>query len=351
MAAVLEPVNKAVSERFEGIYRGYERDDSLRVRSPTLAFLTSSVLSCVSLARAQTGAVEAVSDEAAASPASDGEETSPLPSSPAPSAAESESEEEEQRAAQSSGAAPPLEDSDGRPAVSASLARPPPAPPSEALGASSPDPDAGVSATHDSAPAGAPPHVLPPYMGLELFASMLGRVSDSSAYQHDTDTDMGYGAGVWYEGGDRLALGASYEYSGLGEGESKTGADYIRAEYRVHGLWAAGRAYPYRSGGVGVFATAGVGMTFMRLSASGTRPREVTQPSEAFLCSAGSTPNLAFTGGAGVNLDVGTQMAFLSQLGAAMYRGTSEFVGGCAPGLGSPVTVGVKVGFAYYFGV
>jgi opacity protein-like surface antigen len=188
-------------------------------------------------------------------------------------------------------------------------------------------------------------------MGIELFASVLDRVSDGSTYEQDRGIDMGYGAGLWYEGGDRLALGARYEYTGLGEGETESGGDYINTEYRVHGLWAAGRAYPYRADGLGVFATAGVGMTFMRLSASGTRPDEPTQPSQAFLCSGGSSPNLAFAGGGGINLDVGTQMAFLLELGATMYRGTSEFVDGCAVGLGSVVTVGAKVGFAYDFGV
>jgi hypothetical protein len=176
-------------------------------------------------------------------------------------------------------------------------------------------------------------------------------VSDSSTSDKDQATDTGYGLGIWYEGGERLALGAMYEYNGLGEGESQAGANFNLTEYRVHALWAAGRAYPYRVDGVGVFATAAVGMNVMRLTASGTRTVNETQPAESFLCSAGATPNLSLAGGGGVNLDVGQQMAFLTQLGAAMHRGTSDVVDGCAAGIGSPVTLSLKLGFAYYFGV
>lgn len=318
------------------------------MRLATLTCLTSTLLAWAGLADAQTEAAEAGAGASAGpdAPAADGDAIPIQPEASSENEAAVSEEEPEQPPGdeQASQSSPP-----NTTEQSAAPPRPPPAPP--------PAPPISVASSSDSTPmedsepVDEPVHLKPPYMGVELFASVLGRVSDSASYQQDRGTDMGYGAGVWYEGGDRLALGASYEYTGLGEGESQTAADFINTEYRVHGLWASGRAYPYRADGVGVFATAGVGMTFMRLTASGTRPEDATQPSEAFLCSAGSTPNLAFAGGAGVNFDVGRQMAFVSQVGAAMYRGTSNFVDGCAPGLGSPVTVGLKLGFAYYFGV
>jgi hypothetical protein len=100
-----------------------------------------------------------------------------------------------------------------------------------------------------------------------------------------------------------------------------------------------------------VFAALRVGLTIMGMSSAGGQGAEASQPADTFLCSEHAAPNLAFGGGAGVNLDVGRRMAFLVQGRAAMYRGSSELVAACSPGVGSPVTLNANVGFAYYFGV
>ncbi len=192
----------------------------------------------------------------------------------------------------------------------------------------------------------------PPQLGLEGSASLVTRVSSSSSFDGGQLVDMAYSGGFWYESRDSYALGARYEFAGLGSGHSRSGADRVEASYHAHLLWAEGRLIPYDRDGVGVFVSARLGLVFMHQSATGSRQADFANPAgNPFLCAETSPPNFALGGGAGVDFDIGDRMAFLAQASASMLRGTSEVVGGCVPGLGSPITLNATLGFAYYFGI
>lgn len=198
--------------------------------------------------------------------------------------------------------------------------------------------------------AASPPPLAPPYFGPEVTGSVLARVSSSSNYDDDQPFDAAYGAGLWYTPSGRLSFGARYEYVGLGSGESSTDTDYVEASYDAHTVWAAGRVYPYLGEGHSVFVGLGVGLVFMHQDAVGVRTTDVTSPAGApFKCGHTSSPDVGFQASTGLSIDVGERLAFVSGIWASMLRGSSDVVNGCVPGIGSPITVGVGVGFAYHF--
>jgi hypothetical protein len=187
-------------------------------------------------------------------------------------------------------------------------------------------------------------------VGPEVLAGLATRLSSSTEYDEQSIWDLGAGAGFWYESADRYALGARYQFFGLGSGRSRQGVDSIDTRYDAHTLWAAGRLYPYRSPDLSLFVAARVGLVFVRQHASGVRTLDFTEPAgDPFLCSSTSTPNLGFAGGLGLSRDLSRQLALSFELGPSMLRGSSEVVNGCAPGLGSVVTVNANLGLAYFF--
>jgi len=180
--------------------------------------------------------------------------------------------------------------------------------------------------------------------------SVLATVSSSAEFDDEQYFDGAYGLGLWYAPGTRFSVGARYEYIGLGGGESSNGTDYVDASYSAHTVWATGRAYPYLGDGFSLFVGAGVGVVLMHQSAVGIRTIDVSDPAgEPFKCGATSSPNVGFRASAGLNVDIGERLAFVSDVGATMLRGSSDIENDCVPGVGSPISVGVGIGFAYHF--
>ncbi len=84
--------------------------------------------------------------------------------------------------------------------------------------------------------------------------------------------------------------------------------------------------------------------------ADGTRTTtSFVQPAEPYSCSASDGPGFSLGGGLGLDLDVGREVSFISQLSATAYRQTSDTIGSCAPGSGSVTGIGASIGFAYRF--
>jgi len=190
----------------------------------------------------------------------------------------------------------------------------------------------------------------PPYIGPEISGAVLARVSSSSDYDDEQVFDAAYGLGLWYAATARYALGARYDYIGLGGGESSNGTDYVDANYNAHTVWAAGRVHPYLGHGYSIFVGVGVGLVLMKQHAVGVRTTDVSEPAgQPFKCGGTSAPNVGFRASTGLNIDIGERLAFVSAVGATMLRGSSDIEDGCVPGIGSPISVGVGMGFAYHF--
>ncbi|HEY6726444.1 MAG TPA: hypothetical protein VI197_20560 [Polyangiaceae bacterium] len=194
------------------------------------------------------------------------------------------------------------------------------------------------------------PSLAPPYIGPELSGSVLAVVSSSADYDEKQYLDSAYGLGLWYAPVARFAVGARYEYMGLGGGESSTGTDYVDANYSAHTGWLTGRAYPFLGDAYSIFVGAGVGMVLMRQSAVGIRTTDITDPAgDPFKCGGTSSPNVGFRASTGLDLAIGERLAFVTSADATMLRGSSDIENDCVPGVGSPISVGVGIGFAYHF--
>ena len=190
----------------------------------------------------------------------------------------------------------------------------------------------------------------PPYIGPEISGAVMARVSSSSDYDDEHVFGGAYGLGLWYAPDARYTLGARYDYIGLGGGESSTGTDYVDASYNAHTLWATGRVHPYLGKGYSIFVGVGVGLVVMKQHAVGVRTLDISEPAgQPFKCGGTSAPNVGFRASSGLSIDVGERLAFVSELGATMLRGSSDIEDGCVPGIGSPISVGVGLGFAYHF--
>ena len=213
----------------------------------------------------------------------------------------------------------------------------------------------GASQAHaqDDAPAGqaaSTRSLPPPYIGPEVSGSVLATLSRSSDYDDERFVDAAYGLGLWYAPDAHFSVGARYEYVGLGGGESSNGTDYVDARYSAHTAWMTGRAYPYVGTGYSIFVGAGVGLVVMRQSAVGVRTTDIADPAgEPFKCGGTSSPNVGFRASTGLDIAIGERLAFVSGVGASMLRGSSDIENGCVPGVGSPISVGVGMGFAYHF--
>jgi hypothetical protein len=197
-----------------------------------------------------------------------------------------------------------------------------------------------------------PPRPGPLELRPEASAGVGTRVSSSSAYGTNRIWDGTYSAGGWYLTPDRYAIGARYEYTGLGSGRSSTDVDTVDANFSAHTFWAAGRLLPYLRDARELFMDVRLGLTLAHQRATGTRTIDVSEPAGAtFSCSAFSTPNLALGAGAGVATPVGEHWLFSTRLGVSILRGSSQVIDDCVPGLGTSVTTALTLGLAYRFGL
>lgn len=189
-------------------------------------------------------------------------------------------------------------------------------------------------------------------LGLELDGGVGARLGSASDYGFDRGERAGlvFGPSLWLSPDRLYSIGVAYERVSLGSDAADPETGSLSVKRDLDAFWLSGRAYPWRTDSVGVFVALGLGASVQHVTADGTRPSSTfVRPEEPFRCSASDSPGFALAGGLGLDVDLDRSLAFITQLGAAGHRQTSETLDGCAPGSGSLTTVAGHIGFAYRF--
>jgi len=245
-------------------------------------------------------------------------------------------------------AVPPVPSSAPAPAETAS-APPPVAPaavaPPAVAPAAAPVEDSGADERSE-----APPPELT--LALELDGGLGARLGSSSDYGFSSGERSGlvFGPSAWLAPSRLWAFGVGYERSSLGSDSTQPTLGAISVQRELDAVWLGGRAFPWRTDSMGIFVAIGVGVSWQHLQANGTRVTEGSIGSgSTFDCSGSDGPGLAIGGGIGLDVDLDRNLAFVTQLGAAGHRHTSDTLDACAPGSGTLSVVSGRIGFAYRF--
>jgi hypothetical protein len=196
------------------------------------------------------------------------------------------------------------------------------------------------------------PELAPPEssIGPELFAGMNARLNDNEGFRNADRAGLSFGLGGWLAPNRTYSLGLVYQRTSLGTAQSAPGESNLSARFDLNTVWLGGRAYPLRSELFGVFILLELGASWQNVSASGTRPTaSFTVPAQSFACSVTDSPGFALGGGAGIDVDIERQLAFIAQADVSGHRLSSDPIDGCAPGAGSATNLGARIGFLYRF--
>jgi hypothetical protein len=199
----------------------------------------------------------------------------------------------------------------------------------------------------DEAAADSPPETT---LGFELAGGLQTRLGDGEDYGYASRDSGGvvFGPGIWLSPARLWSVGLLYRRAGLGTDRSAPGENSLTVHRHQDTLWAAGRAYPWRTDSMGIYVLLELGMSWQHADADGSRvTTEFLRPAETFACSANDGPGFALGGGVGFDVDLEKNLSFITQLEATAHRHTSETIDSCAPGSGSVTTVGASIGFAY----
>jgi hypothetical protein len=196
------------------------------------------------------------------------------------------------------------------------------------------------------------PVLLPPEssVGPELFAGANARLNDNEGFRDQDHAGISFGLGGWFAPNRTFSLGLVYQRTSLGTAVTDPGENSLSARYDLNTVWLGGRAYPWRADLFGIFILLELGASWQEVGASGTRPTaSFTVPAQAFACSAVDSPGFALGGGAGIDVDIERQLAFIAQADISGHRLSSDPVDGCAPGAGAATNLGARIGFLYRF--
>jgi hypothetical protein len=253
---------------------------------------------------------------------------------------------------------------EGAAAASSSAAPPPSAPPApgnapppaETAPAPSPVAPSSVAPATVVEDSGSDDHAETPppelTLGLELDGGFGTRLGSSSDYGFSSGERGGlvFGPSAWLAPSRLWAVGVGYERSSLGSDSTQPTLGTLSVERELDAVWLGGRAFPWRTDSMGVFVSIGLGVSWQHVQANGTRVAEGSiGAGSTFDCSGSDGPGLALGGGIGLDVDLDRNLAFVTQLGAAGHRHTSDTLDACAPGSGTLTLVSGRIGFAYRF--
>lgn len=263
------------------------------------------------------------------------------------------------------------------PAGAAEVAAPPSDPPSPAPGdvvvrervaapEPSPEPPAGPPAAPSPGPepghrppptperdlpeppaaAGAPHHEL----AVELDLALNTRLGTTGSYTDEQRLGAAYGVGAWLSLAGPVALGLELTRTELGRGSSDEPPDLVDVDYAATTLWASGRFEPWRAADVVPFVALRAGAALQHVDARGLRQAQnVLSPARTYGCSETEGPGLALGAGVGAALRLGRHVRLVARGDANAQRLEGGWLGDCAAGLGSIVSVAVGLGLAYGF--
>jgi|SoiMethySBSTD1v2_1073268.scaffolds.fasta_scaffold02624_19 hypothetical protein len=213
-------------------------------------------------------------------------------------------------------------------------------------------PATSAPATVDVGPGSEGPPLPPPEssIGPEVFAGTNVRLNDIEGYRDAESAALAFGLGGWFAPNRSYSLGLSYRRTSLGTAMTAPGERSLSARYDLNTVWFGGRAFPWRNDQLGFFILLELGASWQNVSASGTRPSaSFTVPAEGFACSATDRPGFALGGGAGLDVDIERQLAFIVEADISGHRLSSDPIDDCAPGAGAATNLGARIGFLYRF--
>lgn len=194
------------------------------------------------------------------------------------------------------------------------------------------------------------PPARPRDFGLELDLALNTRLGRSGTYAHEEAFGAHYGVGAWLGLGHHTELGLELTRTELGRVSNESGRDLVWAEYAVTSLWLGGRFEPFRSKDIATFVALRLGLGMQSLDARGARAGgPLLAPAETYACSETDGPGIALGGGGGAAWLLGPRVQLIGRLDANAHRMQGDWLGSCAPGIGSVTSVSVGLGIAYGF--
>ena len=188
-------------------------------------------------------------------------------------------------------------------------------------------------------------------MRLDL-AAHLGvavRLDDPPWLEADTRAGLLFGLGLDLAVIPALSIGVRYEHVDLGDERSGAVSDgSISVSRDVNSLWLQLRAFPLQSEDVGGFITIGGGLMWQSADATGVAWRP-EQPgiSESFTCEGSDSASLGLRAALGVDARIVDELRMIASAGMDHYQLSDEPLDSCAPGGGSAIMFGLRVGLAY----
>lgn len=198
----------------------------------------------------------------------------------------------------------------------------------------------------------------PMMLSLEADFGVAGRLRASdSGYRDDERAGVLLGGGLFFSPMPIFDLGITYQRTQLGTevappGQVLASNTLFRS---LNSVWANVRTYPYRGEGVGLFVGLLFGPTWESTRGHVTLPPSgIASTMSSYSCSASGPAALALGVTAGLDVDLGGGLAFLTRVTGASYHVSSDLLEGsdgriCGPGAGSAATLDARLGFAYRF--
>ena len=190
---------------------------------------------------------------------------------------------------------------------------------------------------------------LPHGIGVSAELGFVKRVDTPSDYALVAPFGPSVGLGVEAPFGERLSLGLSYEFRGLGRERSpifSSGAADVSRD--AHALWLAMRVFPVRGDIAAVFMGLRVAPVWQNASlvASTWDPRDAGR-AVGLSCSASDTAALGLGAELGGEVRLGSSVRLTSAAGFASLGLADDVIDGCVPGAGSVLSLGMRTGLVF----
>jgi hypothetical protein len=190
---------------------------------------------------------------------------------------------------------------------------------------------------------------LPHSLGLSAELGFVKRVDTPPQYELTAPFGPSVGLGVEAPFGDRLSVGLSYEFRGLGRERSPIFSSGVANVSRAaHALWLAMRVFPVRGEIGAVFMGLRVAPVWQNatLVASTWDPRDAGR-AVGLSCSASGTAALGLGAELGGEVRLGSSVRLTSAAGFASLGFSDDVIDRCVPGAGSVLSLGMRTGLVF----